>query len=83
MIFIKHKQNNLWIKVSGNAYGRGSRTITEPIVVWYAFLKREKMFNLTSSVLYDQTTFYKAFLRDSKKAKTRVIIESLLSQKSE
>jgi phosphatidylserine/phosphatidylglycerophosphate/cardiolipin synthase-like enzyme len=34
------------------------------------------MFSLTPSELYDQTTFYKAFLRDLRKAKTRVIIES-------
>ena len=34
------------------------------------------MFNLTSSVLYDQTTFYNAFLRDLRIAKTLVIIES-------
>lgn len=34
------------------------------------------MFNLTSSLLDDQTTFYKAFHRDLEKAKTRVIIES-------
>lgn len=34
------------------------------------------MFSLTSSDLYDQTTFYKAFLHDLRKAKTRVIIES-------
>ena len=34
------------------------------------------MFNLTSSLLYDQTTFYNAFLRDLRIAKTLVIIES-------
>lgn len=34
------------------------------------------MFSLTSSKLYDQTTFYKAFLRDLRNAKSRVIIES-------
>ncbi len=34
------------------------------------------MFSLTSSRLYGQTTFYNAFLRDSRRAKTRVIIES-------
>lgn len=34
------------------------------------------MFSLTSSELYDQTTFYKVFLRDLRKAKTRVVIES-------
>ena len=34
------------------------------------------MFSLTSCKLYDRTTFYKAFLRDLRKAKIRVIIES-------
>lgn len=34
------------------------------------------MFNLTSSRLYDQTTFYCAFLRDLRSAKIRVIVES-------
>jgi len=34
------------------------------------------MFSLTSSRLYDQTTFYKAFLHDLRKAKKLVIIES-------
>ena len=34
------------------------------------------MFSLTSSKLYDQNTFYIAFLRDLRKAKARVIIES-------
>lgn len=34
------------------------------------------MFSLTYSKLYDQSTFYKAFLCDLRKAKTRVIIES-------
>lgn len=34
------------------------------------------MFKLTSSRLYDQTTFYDAFLCDLRRAKTRVIIES-------
>jgi HKD family nuclease len=34
------------------------------------------MFNLPSSHLYDQDTFYKAFLRDLEKAQSRVIIES-------
>ena len=34
------------------------------------------MFSLTSSLLYDQTTFYNAFLRDLRIAKTLVIIES-------
>ena len=34
------------------------------------------MFSLPSSRLYDQDTFYKAFLRDIERAQTRVIIES-------
>ena len=34
------------------------------------------MFSLPSSHLYDQDTFYKAFLRDIERAQTRVIIES-------
>ena len=34
------------------------------------------MYSLTSSRLYDQTTFYSVFLRDLRSAKTRVIIES-------
>ena len=34
------------------------------------------MFSLTSSDLYDQATFYKAFLRDLRNAKSHVIIES-------
>ena len=34
------------------------------------------MFRLNSPELYNQTTFYKAFLRDLKKAKTLVIIEN-------
>ena len=34
------------------------------------------MFSHTSSELYDQRTFYKAFLHDLRNAKTRVIIES-------
>jgi len=34
------------------------------------------MFSLPSSHLYDQDTFYKAFLRDLEKAQSRVIIES-------
>lgn len=34
------------------------------------------MFSLSSSRLYDQVTFYKAFLRDIEHAQTRVIIES-------
>jgi phosphatidylserine/phosphatidylglycerophosphate/cardiolipin synthase-like enzyme len=34
------------------------------------------MFSLQSSHLYDQNTFYKAFLRDLGHARTRVIIES-------
>lgn len=34
------------------------------------------MFSLSSSQLYDQTSFYKAFLHDLKHAQSRVIIES-------
>jgi phosphatidylserine/phosphatidylglycerophosphate/cardiolipin synthase-like enzyme len=34
------------------------------------------MFNLTSSRLYDQSTFYNAFLRDLERAQLRVVIES-------
>lgn len=34
------------------------------------------MINLTSSRLYDQTSFYKAFLRDLEKAQSHVVIES-------
>jgi len=34
------------------------------------------MINLTSSRLYDQTSFYKAFLRDIEHAQARVITES-------
>ena len=34
------------------------------------------MFKLTSSRLYDQTTFYSAFLHDLGRAQSRVIIES-------
>jgi len=34
------------------------------------------MFNLSTSRLYDQNTFYDAFLRDLRHAKSRVVIES-------
>jgi len=34
------------------------------------------MFSPQSSRLYDQSTFYKAFLRDLENAQSRVVIES-------
>jgi phosphatidylserine/phosphatidylglycerophosphate/cardiolipin synthase-like enzyme len=34
------------------------------------------MCNIASSRLYDQTSFYKAFLRDLERARSRVVIES-------
>lgn len=35
-----------------------------------------KMFKLSTSSLYDQTTFYSRFMKDLHRAKTRVVIES-------
>jgi phosphatidylserine/phosphatidylglycerophosphate/cardiolipin synthase-like enzyme len=49
-----------------------------PNLLWYSmfFLRRNQMYSLNTSRLYDQSTFYKSFLRDLERAQSRVIIES-------
>ena len=41
---------------------------------WFNFLKPDP--DIAPSILYDESTFYQAFVRDSKRCKKEVIIES-------